>query len=92
MPYITPETTTKNTPGKLERRVIITIDTLIELFKDFLPDEDIPDDIQPLKLYLKPGTRKVGILCCSKEWTDPPGGSLVELPISFELRRIYSVR
>ena len=92
MPQILTPATTKTTPGKLERRIIITIDTLIELFKDFLPTEDMPDDVQPLKLYLKPGTRKIGILCCSSKWKEAPSSALVELPVKFELRRIYTVK
>ena len=73
------------------RSVHTTIDTLIELFKDFLDEELFPKDAQPLRLMLKPGTKQIGILCTSEEWKDTGRSTMQEIPIKFELKRIHSV-
>ena len=73
-----------------ERSVHTTIDTLVELFKDFLDESIFPRDAQPVQLMLKPGTKQLGILCTSKEWKNEGNSNIQEIPISFNIKRIYS--
>lgn len=74
-----------------ERSVYTTIDTLINLFKDFLDEAIFPKDAVPLQLMIKPGTKEIGIVCKSKDWKPTGNSEMQELPISFKLKRIHKV-
>ena len=74
-----------------ERSVHTTIDSLMEILKDFLDEELFPRDAIPLQLMVKPGTKQIGILCSSDVWKDTGNSEMQEIPISFTLKRIYKV-
>jgi hypothetical protein len=71
----------------LDRPVITTIQTLVALFKDYFPDEDIPDDAKAIKLMIHPTTKRLGIQVVSDTWDGPQ----VPLDVKFEIKRVYSV-
>lgn len=69
------------------RLIIVTIDTLMALFKDYLPGY-VPEDATPLELFIHPSTPgKMAILTESSNW-DSAGN---EVNVRFELRRSYGV-
>lgn len=71
------------------RICIVTIDTLAELFKDYVNNpDDIPLDTMPVKLMLKPTEQgKLAI----EMFSDSYKGTELPLNIHFDIRRIYSV-
>lgn len=69
------------------RQVITTIDSVVELFKDYCGEEDVPVDTRAVKLLLNPGSKKIAILAESDSW----GTDLSPLEMKFELRRFYGV-
>ena len=72
----------------LDRRVLITIDTISELFKDYLTEEDLPADAMPIKLMLKPTEAgKLGILMVSDSFPENAPPYLVK----FDIKKVYSV-
>jgi hypothetical protein len=71
-----------------DRMVIVTIDTITNLFKDYCSPGDIPQDAQPLQLKLKPTEMgRLAIVMESPEWKK----GLTPLEVKFDIRRIYSV-
>ncbi len=76
-----------------DRIVITTIDTILALLRDYVPEgsvgaDSIPADAQPIKFMYRPSERgKLGILVESNSWTG--GGAPIE--IKFELRRSHLV-
>ncbi|MBW1723681.1 MAG: hypothetical protein JRJ78_16735 [Deltaproteobacteria bacterium] len=73
----------------ISRMIIVRIDDIINLFKDYLDESDIPPDTKPLRLFLNPRDKKIGILCESTKWK--PVNETIEIPVQFKLKRIYSV-
>jgi hypothetical protein len=70
------------------RRVILTIDTIMDIFKDYATENDIPITAMPLKLLFKPTDRgRLAIEAVSDEWAK----DLPPLQLNFDLRKIYSV-
>lgn len=70
-----------------ERYLVVTIDTITELFKDYC-GEDIPADAKPIKLLLKPTDRgRLAILLDSDTWV----GSPEPLSVSFKIKRVHTV-
>jgi len=68
------------------KRVLIDIDSILNLFKDYLTEEYIPADAMPLKFMLRPTDMgKLGILIYSDSLAEGP-----PIPITFELKRMYS--
>lgn len=68
------------------RRILLTIDSVVEMLKDYCGQEDIPPDALPLKLMLNPKERKkLGVLVSSDTWD----GELAPLLINFNIKRIY---
>lgn len=68
------------------RRCILTIDSIVALFKDYLTEEDMPTTVVPIKLMVNPKeVGKLAILAESLDWPQdaPP------LQIHFDIRRIY---
>ena len=71
-----------------ERYVIVTIDTITELFKDYCGPSEIPADAKPVRLMLKPTDKgKIAILMESGEWKE----NQAPLKVKFDLRRTYAV-
>lgn len=70
------------------RRVILTIDTIMDLFKDYATEEDIPADAMPIKLLFKPTDQgRLAIEATSESWTK----ELPPIQLHFDLRKVYSV-
>lgn len=69
------------------RRVIITIDTLMELFKDYCSSEDIPASAQARKLMLNQQERKAAVVAESPEWA----ADAAPLQVNFQIKRYYGV-
>lgn len=71
-----------------EKYVVTTIDTLAELFKDYMDPEDLPRTAQPMKLMIKPGEgNKAAIEFFDLSW--PEG--LPPLQLHFDIRRNYGI-
>jgi len=71
-----------------DRRILITIDTIAELFKDYLTPEDLPTDAMPVKMLLKQNEAgKLAILMVSDDFPEqaPP------YHVRFDIKKIYSV-
>lgn len=74
----------------MKRKIIITIDSLIELFKCYTDGlvGDIPDDTQALSLQVNRNDKgKFRILAESSQWSE----GLAPLVVNFSIKRIYSV-
>ena len=69
------------------RMVVVTIDTICGLFKDYCGMVGFPEDAKPLKLMFNPQERKLGILVESEEKMS--GGAMEE--VKFNIRRVYGV-
>jgi len=70
-----------------ERFVIVTIDTIVELLKDYC-GQDIPADAMPLRLLLRPEEKgRLAIELTSHEFK-PDSPSLV---VNFRSKRIHAV-
>lgn len=70
------------------RSIILTIDTICELFKDYLDPEDLPANAQPTKMLLNPAEKgKIAIEFFDLSW--PEG--LEPLQVNFHIKRLYGV-
>jgi len=71
------------------RTIVITIDALMDLLKDYTADlQDIPADAKAVKLMIKPTEQgKFGIVAESDSWV----AGLDPLQISFDIKRIHGV-
>lgn len=70
------------------RYIVLTIDTICELLKDYVGGEDIPQDAQPLKLMLNPQEQnKIAIVMDSDTWKE----GLPPLDVKFKIKRVFSV-
>lgn len=69
------------------RKIIITIDDVMALFKDYCTEEDIPSDAMPLKLMIKPAERLFAIVADSEGWKH----GLPPLQVKFDIKRIFGV-
>jgi len=75
-------------PLVIERDIVVTIDTLMDLFRDYIGDNEIPMDARPIKLMFNPGERrKLAIMAESDEWREGMG----PLVVAFDIKRIYGV-
>lgn len=71
-----------------ERYIIVRIDDIAEILKDYAGPEDLPANAKPVKLMLKPTERgKLALLMDSDDWQ----GDLPPLAISFKIKRVFSV-
>lgn len=72
-----------------QRHIILTIDTISELFKDYIDNEDdLPADAQPVRMLIQPAENgKLAIEFQSDHLK--PGSN--PLSVSFQLKRMYSV-
>jgi hypothetical protein len=69
------------------RMVILSIDTICNLFKDYVGLVGFPQDGKPVKFMLNPQERKLGLVVESEEWTGPQKPE----EIKFDLRRVFSI-
>ena len=70
-----------------ERYVVVTIDTIVELLKDYC-GEDIPTDAMPLRLLLRPEEKgRLAIELISDSFK-PDSPSLV---VNFRNKRVFAV-
>jgi len=69
------------------RMVIISIDDLARMFRDYVGLVGFPVDAKPVKLMMNSKERKLGLVVESDEFTGPQAPEEVK----FDLRRFYSV-
>ena len=70
------------------RRIIISIDDILNIFKDYCGAEDIPTDAMPVQLLLKPNELgALAIVAESAGWAE----GLPPLSINFRLKRVYAL-
>lgn len=69
------------------RLVVISIDSICGLFRDYVGLVGFPQDGKPVKLMLNPQERKLAVVVESDEWTGPQAPEQVK----FEIRRVFSV-
>lgn len=67
------------------RDVVVDIDTLLALFRDYCAVEDVPSDARAVKLMLHPLERKLAIVVDADSWAQdmPP------LEVRFDIKRVY---
>lgn len=71
-----------------ERHIILTIDTIAELLKDYMGEEEMPTDAMPIKLLMNTGTPgKLALEFESPTWK----AGLPDLNVNFNIRRVYGV-
>lgn len=71
-----------------ERMLLTSIDTIMELFKDYCSQEDLPDDAMPITLLFNKNEKgRFCIVAVSDDWQQ----DLPPLEVKFDLKRIYSV-
>lgn len=68
------------------RRVLVTIDTLTDMLKDYLSAEDMPFDAMPIKMMVNPTENgKIAILMTSNDFpADAPNYS-----VRFDIKKVY---
>ncbi len=70
------------------RMVVLPIDTIVALFKDYCGQLGFPKDAMPVKFLCKPTERgKLAIVVESDEFT----GNQASEQIKFDIRRFYGV-
>jgi hypothetical protein len=71
----------------IRRRVLVDIDSIVNLFKDYLTEDYLPADAMPLKFFINPTEQgKLGILVFSDRLpVGPP------IPVTFQIKRLYGV-
>jgi len=74
--------------GLKRRRVIVSVDDIMSMFRDYCSPEDFPSDAVPVTLKLKPTERgRMAIEAESRFWAH----GLPPLEVRFELRRLHSL-
>lgn len=68
--------------------MVITADTVLEVFKDYLTEEHLPRDAKVLALMVKPQEQGKFALVVESDWIKPEQPPLV---VNFDIRRIYGV-
>lgn len=72
-----------------DRKVVITPHTLLEIFKDYLGEDEIPSDAKALSFQYHPQERgKLALLCESARFK--PSEEENKL-VSFQLRQIHAL-
>lgn len=72
----------------IERDVVVTIESVVALFRDYLGDEQIPADARPTRLmYNKNERNKLGVMVESDEWRE----GMAPLTVKFDIKRVYTV-
>lgn len=69
------------------RYVIVTIDTIAEIMKDYVANEaDIPSDAMPTKLLINPTTKKFALELVSEHFKP----DCTPLNVTFDIKRVFS--
>lgn len=68
------------------RMIILTLETICKIFKDYVGLVGFPEDAKPIKFMFNPQDRKVAIVVETEETVNVP----VET-IHFDIRRIFGV-
>lgn len=69
------------------RHVIVTIDSIAELLKDYVANpDDIPVDAMPVKMLFNPINKKLAVEFISESYT----GSEAPLAVTFDIKRVFS--
>lgn len=72
------------------RLVIITIDSVLALMKDYCGSEQLPEDTWVEKLLMKPTEQgRFGLVVNSEHWPSEACTSVIE--VKFDLQRFYGV-
>lgn len=69
------------------RIIIIGIDDITRLFKDYVGMIGVPDDAMPIKLMLNPQEHRLGILMESDEWVGPQSSETIK----FDINRVFTI-
>jgi hypothetical protein len=69
------------------RQVILTIDDVVRLLRDYAGEGEIPEDAAAQRLMLNPSSREIAIQAGSGAWTS----GLPPLRLSFKNRKLYGV-
>jgi hypothetical protein len=68
--------------------VIVTVETLLEILKDYMTEEYIPADAKIVSLMVNPNEKgKFALVAESPQWSRE--GAPIE--VRFDVRRVYSV-
>ncbi len=71
-----------------KRLIILRIEDLSNILKDYLSAEDLPRDAQPIQFMINPKEQnKLGVQFGSEVWDGPQGVQLVDA----EIKRFYGV-
>lgn len=71
-----------------ERYIVLTIDTIAELFKDYLDPEDLPDSAVPMRLLFKPTEQgRMALEMFSLDWAEGLG----PLVVNFDIKRTFQL-
>lgn len=69
------------------RMIIIDIDSIVALLKDYCGQVGFPTDAVPVKFMLNPQEQKLGLVVESEEFRGPQAAEEVK----FDLRRVFGV-
>lgn len=70
------------------RFITITIDSVMALLRDYMPEGDIPEDAKPVKLFMNPTERgKMAIEFVSDELSS---NDLAPLEARFQMKRYWA--
>jgi hypothetical protein len=67
--------------------VITSAQSIVDMFRDYFPKGDIPDDARALRLLVRPTDRKFAIDILSDSLTGPQP----PLVANFDIKRIFSI-
>lgn len=68
------------------RRVLVTIDTLTDMLKDYLSAEDMPVDAMPIKMMVNPTENgKIAILMTSNDFPE----AAPNYSVRFDIKKVY---
>lgn len=70
-----------------QRHIILTIETLSNLLKDYFSPDDLPTSALPVKLMFNPAERKLAVQFTDDSW--PSDAS--DLTVHFDIRRVYTL-
>lgn len=67
--------------------LIFTIDTIADLFRDYVGLIGFPADAKPVQLMLNKSDRKIGLVIESDEFTHP----MPPEQVKFDIQRVYGI-
>lgn len=66
------------------RQIILRVDDLLNIFRAYMPEGDIPADAAPVKMMLNQSTREMGVMVESASFEDSH-----PLKVVFSHRKLY---